>query len=56
MAGRMGNQQVCVQNLEVVLVDPQRNLLAVKGSVPGARNGLLLIREARKTTMSRKKK
>jgi large subunit ribosomal protein L3 len=56
MAGRMGNQQVCVQNLEVVLVDPQRNLLAVKGSVPGARNGLLLIREARKTTISRKKK
>jgi ribosomal protein L3 len=40
----------------VVLVDPQRNLLAVKGSVPGARNGLLLILEARKTTIRKKKR
>jgi len=56
MAGRMGNQRVCAQNLEVVLVDPQRNLLAVKGSVPGARNGLLLIREARKTAILKKKR
>jgi len=55
MAGRMGNQRVSVQDLQVVLVDPQRNLLAVKGSVPGARNGLLLIKEARKTTVMRKK-
>ena len=55
MAGRMGNQRVSVQDLQVVLVDPQRNLLAVKGSVPGARNGLLLIKEARKTTVTRKK-
>jgi len=55
MAGRMGNQRVSAQDLQVVLVDPQRNLLAVKGSVPGARNGLLLIKEARKTTVTRKK-
>ncbi len=55
MPGRMGNQRVSAQNLQVVLVDPQRNLLAVKGSVPGARNGLLLIREARKTTIAKKK-
>ncbi|MEE8162772.1 MAG: 50S ribosomal protein L3 [Anaerolineae bacterium] len=55
MAGRMGNQRVSAQDLQVVLVDPQRNLLAVKGSVPGARNGLLLIKEARKTTVMRKK-
>jgi len=48
MAGHMGNARVTVQNLEVVLVDPERNLLAVKGAVPGARNGLLIIREARK--------
>ena len=46
MAGRMGDKRVTVQNLKVILVDPERNLLAVKGSVPGARNGLLLIREA----------
>lgn len=45
MAGRAGNKRVTVQNLKVVLVDPERNLLAVKGSVPGARNCLLLIRE-----------
>lgn len=46
MPGRMGNDRVTIQNLEVVIVDPERNLLAVKGSVPGARNGLLAIREA----------
>jgi large subunit ribosomal protein L3 len=49
MAGRMGNARVTVQNLQVVLVDLERNLLAVKGAVPGARNGLLVIEEARKT-------
>jgi large subunit ribosomal protein L3 len=49
MAGRMGNARVTVQNLQVVLVDPERNLLAVKGAVPGARNGLLVVEEARKT-------
>ncbi|MDQ7030239.1 MAG: 50S ribosomal protein L3 [Ardenticatenia bacterium] len=46
MAGRMGNRRVTIQNLKVMLVDPERNLLAVKGAVPGARNGLLIIREA----------
>ncbi|MBC7248777.1 MAG: 50S ribosomal protein L3 [Anaerolineae bacterium] len=48
MAGHMGNARVTAQNLQVVLVDPERNLLAVKGTVPGARNGLLIIKEARK--------
>lgn len=48
MAGRMGGRPVTVLNLEVVLVDPRRNLMAVKGGVPGGRDGLLLIREARK--------
>ena len=56
MPGRMGNQRVSAQSLQVVLVDPQRNLLAVKGSVPGARNGLLLIKEARKTAIIKKKR
>ncbi len=46
--GHMGNRRVTVSNLSVVLVDPERNLLAVRGGVPGARGGLLLIREARK--------
>ena len=48
MAGRMGGRPVTVLNLEVVLVDPRRNLMAVKGGVPGGKGGLLVIREARK--------
>ena len=56
MAGRMGGDRVTVQNLEVVLVDPERNLLAVKGAVPGARNGLLVIREGRKTSVSKRRR
>jgi len=55
MAGRMGNERVTVQNLEVVYVDPQRNLLAVKGAVPGARNSLVIIKQARKTEEKRKR-
>jgi large subunit ribosomal protein L3 len=46
MAGRMGGKRVTVQNLEVVEVLPEKNLILVKGSVPGARNGLLQIRRA----------
>ncbi len=46
MAGRMGGKRVTVQNLEVVEVLPDKNLILVKGSVPGARNGLLQIRRA----------
>ena len=44
MAGRMGGNRVTSQNLEVVVVDPERNLLAVKGSVPGAKGGLVMVR------------
>jgi large subunit ribosomal protein L3 len=52
MAGRMGNERVTMRNLEVVVVDPERNLLAVRGSVPGARDGLVMIRpsQAKKGT------
>jgi large subunit ribosomal protein L3 len=46
MAGRMGGKRVTVQNLEVVEVVADKNLLLVRGSVPGARNGLLYIRRA----------
>ncbi len=49
MAGRMGNEQVTVQNLEVVLVDPERNLLGVRGSIPGNRGGLVVVRKAVKS-------
>lgn len=48
MAGHMGSVPVTVSNLRVELVDPERNLLAVRGAVPGAKGGLLVITEARK--------
>ena len=48
MAGQMGNKNVTVLNLEVVTVDAERNLLAVKGAVPGANAGVLFVRKARK--------
>jgi len=43
MAGHMGNRRVTVRKLEVLKADPERNLLLIKGAVPGANNGLLLI-------------
>ena len=54
MPGRMGGERVTTQGLQVVLVDPERNLLALRGAVPGSKNGLLLIREARKTQLRKK--
>jgi large subunit ribosomal protein L3 len=47
MAGHMGDRQVTVKKLKVVRVDPDRNLILVKGAVPGARNGLLLVQKAK---------
>ncbi|MCB0043879.1 MAG: 50S ribosomal protein L3 [Caldilineaceae bacterium] len=44
--GQMGNKRVTVQNVKVALVDAERNLLAIRGAVPGARGSLVLIREA----------
>ena len=46
--GHMGSDRVTVQNLKIVLVDPERNLLGVRGAVPGAKGGILLIKAARK--------
>jgi large subunit ribosomal protein L3 len=54
MPGRMGGERVTAQGLKVVIVDAERNLLAVRGAVPGAQNGLLLIRLARKTHLLKK--
>ena len=48
MPGRMGNQRVTAQNLSVALVDPDRNLIGIRGSVPGSKGGLVMIKEARK--------
>ena len=46
MAGQMGNERVTTQNLEVVRVDTERNLLLIKGAVPGAAGGHVMVRPA----------
>jgi len=47
MAGQLGNKQETKKNLSVVRVDQERNLLLVKGSVPGSKNGIVYIRVSR---------
>ena len=46
MAGQYGNEQVTVQNLKVVKIDSENNLIAVKGAVPGAKNGIVFVRDS----------
>jgi large subunit ribosomal protein L3 len=46
MAGRMGDERVTVQNLRVLQVDTERNLLVLRGAVPGPANGLVTVRKA----------
>jgi len=46
MSGHMGNERVTVQNLEVVKVDADKNLILIKGAVPGPKSGLLLIKSS----------
>jgi large subunit ribosomal protein L3 len=50
MAGRLGGTRSTVQNLEVVKVDAERNLLLIKGAVPGPRKGIVTIKEAVKAS------
>lgn len=50
MPGEYGNEQVTIQNLEIVKVDTERNLLLVKGNVPGAKGSILTIRETVKAS------
>jgi large subunit ribosomal protein L3 len=45
MAGQMGNERVTVKNLQVLRVDTEKNLVAVKGAVPGPRGGLVLLKK-----------
>ena len=47
-SGHMGNESVTASHLKVVLVDAERNVIGVNGSVPGARGGLVVIKESRK--------
>jgi len=44
MAGQMGDERVTTQNLEVIKIDAERNLLLIKGAVPGAKNGQVTVR------------
>src|SRR5690606_5730695 len=46
--GHMGDAQVTVQNLKIALVDAERNLIAIRGAVPGPRGGLVLVRASKK--------
>ena len=46
MAGQYGNEQVTVLNLEVVKIDAEKNLIAIKGASPGAKNGIVFIRDS----------
>jgi large subunit ribosomal protein L3 len=48
MAGRMGTAQVTVRNLEIVSVDPEDNVIAVKGAIPGPNGGYVLVRRAKR--------
>ena len=46
MPGQYGNEQVTVQNLKVVKIDREKNLIAVKGAIPGAKDGIVFIRDS----------
>jgi large subunit ribosomal protein L3 len=49
MAGHMGHEQITVQGLKVIKSDAEKNLLLVRGAVPGAKNGLILIKKSKKS-------
>ena len=46
MAGQWGNEQVTVLNLKVVKIDSEKNLIAIKGAIPGAKDGIVFIRDS----------
>lgn len=46
MAGRMGNEQVTIQNLEVAKIDAEKNLVLIKGAIPGPKHGVVTIKES----------
>ena len=53
-AGQMGCDQVTIQNLDVVKVDPELNLIAVRGAVPGPKGGVVILRSSVKKVMEKK--
>ena len=56
MAGRMGNDRITMQNLEVVVVDAEKNMIAVKGSIPGTRGGIVMLKPARERHRTRRER
>lgn len=56
MAGRMGNDRITMQNLEVVVVDAEKNMIAVKGSIPGTRGGIVMLKPARERRRTRRER
>jgi large subunit ribosomal protein L3 len=46
MAGHLGADRVTVKNLRVLSVDPERNLVALRGAIPGPKGGLVMIRKS----------
>lgn len=46
LAGHLGVEKVTIQNLEVVLVDAEKNLLAIKGAIPGAKGGMVIVKDS----------
>lgn len=55
IAGHMGNERVTVQNMEVIRLDPEQNLLVLRGSVPGHNNGFVMIRKSVKAARNAKR-
>ncbi len=53
-AGQMGNEQVTIMNLDVVKVDPELNLIAVRGAIPGPKGGVVIVRSTAKTIIEAK--
>lgn len=52
-AGQMGNEQVTIRNLEIVKVDPEINLIAVRGAVPGPKGGLVILKATTKVVKAK---
>ncbi|MDI6816024.1 MAG: 50S ribosomal protein L3 [Actinomycetota bacterium] len=49
MAGQMGNKRITSMNLEIVRVDPEQNIVLLKGAIPGAKGSLVMLKESRKS-------
>jgi len=53
MPGHMGHEQVTIQNLEIINEDKEKNILIIKGSIPGAKGAFVVVKKARKTSLKK---